>query len=114
MQGSNLVELLAIGRNGIRLSGIGSLDPVETRHPGIRLARTAVVILPEPQPVVEEEPKPSEEVNLVLKLTRQIKNMPDREDRIADLRARIASGNYKVPAEDIADAMIRHTISESA
>ncbi len=46
---------------------------------------------------------------LILSTTRQVENMPDREEMIADLKARIASGEYNPSGEEIADAMIRRS-----
>jgi flagellar biosynthesis anti-sigma factor FlgM len=39
----------------------------------------------------------------------QAMQMPDvRQDRIASLQRQIASGDYQVPAQDVADAMLRN------
>jgi flagellar biosynthesis anti-sigma factor FlgM len=39
----------------------------------------------------------------------QAMQMPDvRQDRIASLQQQIASGNYQVPAQQVADAMLRN------
>jgi anti-sigma28 factor (negative regulator of flagellin synthesis) len=38
--------------------------------------------------------------------------MPDREDRIAELKAKIESGTYSVSAEQIVDAMARRAIAD--
>ena len=35
--------------------------------------------------------------------------VPDREDKIADLKSRIAAGNYKVSGTDIADQILRRS-----
>ncbi|RYZ65505.1 MAG: flagellar biosynthesis anti-sigma factor FlgM [Proteobacteria bacterium] len=41
------------------------------------------------------------------------RNTPDvREDRVADLKARIASGEYKVSSENIADGMLREAVKD--
>jgi flagellar biosynthesis anti-sigma factor FlgM len=35
--------------------------------------------------------------------------MPDiRQQRVASLQQQIATGNYQVPAQDVADAMLRN------
>ena len=38
--------------------------------------------------------------------------MPDREDMIASLKARIEAGTYHVSGADIADAMARRAIAD--
>ena len=35
--------------------------------------------------------------------------VPDREDKIADLKSRIAAGTYKVSGSDIADQIVRRS-----
>lgn len=41
------------------------------------------------------------------------RNTPDvREDKIAELKAKIASGDYKVSSENIADGMMREAIKD--
>lgn len=49
---------------------------------------------------------------LVKQVVEAIHNMPDREDVIADLRARIESGTYNPTGDEIADAMIRRAIAD--
>lgn len=49
---------------------------------------------------------------LVKRLTEEVLGMPDREELISDLRARIESGNYRPSGSDIADAMIRRSIAD--
>lgn len=50
---------------------------------------------------------------MVKRITKEVINMPDREDRIAELKAKIESGQYNPSGEDIADAMIRRSIADS-
>lgn len=38
--------------------------------------------------------------------------MPDREDRIAELRARIEAGTYRPTGAEIVDSMIRRSIAD--
>ncbi len=38
--------------------------------------------------------------------------MTERAHKIADLQARIANGSYSVDAEDIACALLRHSMDE--
>jgi len=66
-------------------------------------------------PVIGQISKPvakEEDVELVRELTQKVKQMPDREDLIADLRARIAAGQYNPSGEEIAEAMIRRAIAD--
>ncbi|HCE00871.1 MAG TPA: hypothetical protein DER07_07485 [Armatimonadetes bacterium] len=66
-------------------------------------------------PVIGQISKPvakEEDVELVRELTEKVKQMPDREDLIADLRARIAAGQYNPSGEEIAEAMIRRAIAD--
>lgn len=49
---------------------------------------------------------------MVADLTRKVMDMPDREDRIAELKAEIEAGTYRPAAEQIVEAMIRRTIAD--
>ncbi len=51
---------------------------------------------------------------LIEATVQKIEAAPDREDRIADLKARIAAGEYQVTGEEIADAMIRRAAADRA
>jgi anti-sigma28 factor (negative regulator of flagellin synthesis) len=55
----------------------------------------------------------AEDRDLVEKLTAEVMAMPDREEMIADLRARIAAGTYNPTAEEIVDGMVRRAIADS-
>lgn len=59
----------------------------------------------------EVSPK-AEDGPMIKELVAAVRAMPDREDRIAELKARIESGEYKPSAEEIADAMIRRAIAD--
>ena len=50
--------------------------------------------------------------DLVRQVVEAIHNMPDREDFVADLRARIEAGTYNPTGDEIADAMIRRAIAD--
>ena len=50
---------------------------------------------------------------LVEKLTKEIIEMPDRDDMVAELKARIEAGAYNPTGDEIADAMIRRAIADS-
>lgn len=56
-------------------------------------------------------PRP-EDAELVRQVIQEVLNMPDREDRVADLKARIEAGTYNPSGDDIADAMIRRAIAD--
>jgi anti-sigma28 factor (negative regulator of flagellin synthesis) len=51
---------------------------------------------------------------LIAATVQRIEAAPDREDRIAELKARIAAGEYMVTGEEIADAMIRRAAADRA
>jgi hypothetical protein len=50
--------------------------------------------------------------DLVEGLTADVVAMPDREDMVADLKARIQAGTYNPTGDEIADAMIRRSIAD--
>ena len=50
--------------------------------------------------------------DLVEHLTADVVAMPDREDMIADLKARVQAGTYNPTGAEIADAMIRRSIAD--
>ena len=50
--------------------------------------------------------------DLIKQTVENINNMPDREDFIASLKARIESGEYNPSSDDIADAMVRRTLAD--
>ncbi len=62
--------------------------------------------------VETEEDASERDAQLVKDLTKQVLEMPDREDMIASLKARIESGEYNPSAEDIVDTMIRRAIAD--
>lgn len=49
---------------------------------------------------------------LVKRITQGVIEMPDREEAIASLKARIESGDYNPSGDEIADAMIRRSIAD--
>ncbi|MEA2553524.1 MAG: negative regulator of flagellin synthesis FlgM [Fimbriimonadaceae bacterium] len=53
-----------------------------------------------------------EDTDLIQHVTAEVIAMPDREELIADLKARIEAGAYKPTGADIADAMIRRSIAD--
>lgn len=60
---------------------------------------------------LETYPRP-EDAELISQVTKSVVQMPDREDRIAELKARIDAGTYNVTGDEIADAMIRRSIAD--
>ncbi|MBI1334534.1 MAG: flagellar biosynthesis anti-sigma factor FlgM [Armatimonadetes bacterium] len=62
--------------------------------------------------VETEEDASERDAQLVKDLTKQVLDMPDREDMIASLKARIESGEYNPSAEEIVDTMIRRSIAD--
>lgn len=48
----------------------------------------------------------------IARVTRNVAHMPDREDMIAELKAKIDKGEYNVSGDNIADAMIRRHIAD--
>jgi anti-sigma28 factor (negative regulator of flagellin synthesis) len=62
---------------------------------------------------LEMEPSPkATDGPLIKQVTQEVINMPDREDRIAEVKAMIESGNYNPTGDEIADAMIRRAIAD--
>lgn len=53
-----------------------------------------------------------QDADLIKQTTAEVIAMPDREDMIADLKARIEAGTYNPTGDDIADAMIRRSIAD--
>ncbi len=49
---------------------------------------------------------------LAQQVTNEVLAMGDREEMIADLKARIEAGTYNPSGEDIADTMIRRSIAD--
>lgn len=49
---------------------------------------------------------------LVSQVTQDVLQMGDREDLIADLKARIEAGTYNPTGDEIADTMIRRSIAD--
>ena len=50
--------------------------------------------------------------DLVESVVEKVKATPDREDRIAELKAKLDAGQYNPSGDDIADAMIRRAIAD--
>lgn len=50
--------------------------------------------------------------DLIKQVVADVIAMPDREEMIADIKARVDAGTYNVPAADIADVMVRRAIAD--
>lgn len=55
---------------------------------------------------------PSADAAMIAKVKADVMAMPDREEMVADLKARIESGTYNPTGDDIADTMIRRAIAD--
>ena len=53
-----------------------------------------------------------ENEELIQQVTQEVLAMPDREEMIAELKARIDAGTYNPTGEEIADAMIRRAVAD--
>lgn len=60
---------------------------------------------------LESYPRP-EDAALVKEVVQQVHDMPVREDRVAELKAKIESGAYNPTGDEIADAMIRRATAD--
>jgi negative regulator of flagellin synthesis FlgM len=60
----------------------------------------------------EEVYDPAMDQELIAKVKSDVMKMPDREEMIADLKARIEAGTYNPSGDDIADTMIRRSIAD--
>ena len=61
---------------------------------------------------IEEARQRENDQLLVQELTSHVSSLPDRDEMIADLRARIEAGTYLPKAEDIVDGMVRRAIAD--
>jgi anti-sigma28 factor (negative regulator of flagellin synthesis) len=61
-----------------------------------------------------DDPQYEIDPKMVEELTKKVLAMPDREDRIAELKAEIEAGTYRPTSEQIVEAMIRRAISNFA
>lgn len=61
----------------------------------------------------EEVDQRVKDAPMVKRLSKEIINAPDREEMVAELKARIDAGTYNPTGDEIADAMIRRNIADS-
>lgn len=59
-----------------------------------------------------DEPTYEIDPQFVKELARRVNEMPDRDDFITELKARIAAGTYSPTGDEIAEAMIRRAIAD--
>lgn len=52
------------------------------------------------------------DADLISELTAKVNEMPDRDEMVAELKAKIESGAYHPTGEEIADTMIRRAIAD--
>jgi anti-sigma28 factor (negative regulator of flagellin synthesis) len=62
--------------------------------------------------VESEEDAAERDAYLVGEVTKQVLDMPDREDMIASLKERIEAGTYNPSSDEIVDTMIRRAIAD--
>ena len=62
--------------------------------------------------MVAEARRRAKDRELVASVVADVNAMEDREDRIADLKARIEAGLYRPSGTDVADAMVRRAIAD--
>lgn len=55
---------------------------------------------------------PAADQDLLRKVKSDVMAMPDREEMVADLKARIEAGTYNPTGDEIADTMIRRAIAD--
>ena len=53
-----------------------------------------------------------QDADTIKQVTAEVMAMTDREEIIADLKTRIAAGNYNPTGDEIADAMIRRSVAD--
>jgi negative regulator of flagellin synthesis FlgM len=49
---------------------------------------------------------------LIEEITHKVADMPDRDDLVAELKARVEAGEYNPSGEEIADAMVRRAVAD--
>lgn len=50
--------------------------------------------------------------DLIQEIAHKVADMPDRDEMVASIKAKIEAGDYDVSGEDVADAMIRRAIAD--
>lgn len=75
------------------------------------LAGTNPALVEEIVQIGQESDREADE-KLAQKVTQDVMAMGDREEMIADLKARIEAGTYNPTGDEIADTMIRRAIAD--
>ncbi len=52
------------------------------------------------------------DAQLIKAVAAQVDKIPDRDEMVAELRAKIAAGTYKPTGDEIADTMVRRIIAD--
>jgi negative regulator of flagellin synthesis FlgM len=50
---------------------------------------------------------------LIQEIAHKVADLPDRDEMVAELKAKIEAGEYNPTGEEIADAMVRRAIADS-
>ncbi|MCC7230508.1 MAG: flagellar biosynthesis anti-sigma factor FlgM [Fimbriimonadaceae bacterium] len=75
------------------------------------LSGTQVSLVEEIVQIGQQSDREADE-KLAAQVTEDVLAMGDREEAIADLKARIEAGTYNPTGDEIADAMIRRSIAD--
>ncbi|HJP83220.1 MAG TPA: flagellar biosynthesis anti-sigma factor FlgM [Fimbriimonadaceae bacterium] len=98
----------------------GSLSEISAKDQTMRisdnevkklLAGTNPALVEEIVQIGQESDREADE-KLAQKVTQDVMAMGDREEMIADLKARIEAGTYNPTGDEIADTMIRRAIAD--
>jgi negative regulator of flagellin synthesis FlgM len=98
----------------------GSLSEISAKDQTMRisdnevkklLAGTNPALVEEIVQIGQESDREADE-KLAQKVTQDVMAMGDREEMVADLKARIEAGTYNPPGDEIADTMIRRAIAD--
>ncbi len=76
-----------------------------------KVADTGGAITPESKVVDEALIRLTDE-SLIQELTHKVMDLPDREEMVAELKAKVEAGEYNPTGEEIADAMVRRSFAD--
>jgi|688.fasta_scaffold851680_1 hypothetical protein len=74
------------------------------------IAMGGIALIPNEEGFVPSPREGDEE--LIKQVVSDVMNMPDRSDRIEELKAKIEAGEYNVTGDEIANAMIRRNMAD--
>ena len=60
-----------------------------------------------------QSPVTTDDTELVAEIVAELDQMPDRDDIVADIKARIEAGTYKVSSDAIAELMMRRAKADN-